>query len=88
MRSRIVAALAALAFLGAAPAAVPAAQQPATSSPVAVAAHTCSSGYKHARIGGQHKCLRRGQFCARRYRPQYRSYGFRCAWDGRYYRLR
>jgi len=57
------------------PAVAPA--QPA-SSPQAVSAKTCSSSYTHAVIGGQHKCLRRGQFCARRYKSQYRRYGFRC----------
>jgi hypothetical protein len=56
-----------------------------TASPAA-ALHTCSSGWKHAVIGGQHKCLRAGQFCAKRYVSQYRSYGYACriASDGRY----
>jgi len=50
--------------------------------PVALApsasAHTCSSSYRHAIIGGAHKCLRRGQFCAARYDRQYHRYGFHC----------
>jgi hypothetical protein len=47
-------------------------------APVAAVAKTCSSGYEHAVVSGSHKCLRRGQFCARRYHRQYRRYGFRC----------
>jgi hypothetical protein len=52
----------------------------------AVALHSCSSGWKHAVIAGQHKCLRAGQFCAKRYESQYRRYGYTCkiASDGRY----
>ena len=52
----------------------------ATSAPGldAAAAKTCSSGYTHAIIGGAHKCLRRGQFCAVRYDRQYHRYGFHC----------
>jgi hypothetical protein len=57
------------------PAAAPA--QP-VSSPQAVSAHSCTGGRVHARIGGKHKCLQRGQFCARAYKRQYRRYGFRC----------
>jgi hypothetical protein len=56
----------------------PAASAPAQPAPHAVAAKTCSSGYKHAVIGGVHKCLRAGQFCTRRYDSQYRRYGYRC----------
>ena len=60
-----------------APAATPV-THPATAA-VSVAAKSCSSGYTHAVIGGSEKCLRRGQFCARRHDNQYRRYGFRCA---------
>lgn len=57
--------------------AVPAHAQP--SSPVAAAAaKPCSSGYKHAVIGGSHKCLRRGQFCARARERDYHRYGYHC----------
>lgn len=49
-----------------------------TDSPQAISAKSCSSGWKHAVIGGQHKCLRRGQFCARRHDSQYHRYGFHC----------
>ncbi|WP_028061167.1 hypothetical protein [Candidatus Solirubrobacter pratensis] len=31
-----------------------------------------------AKIGGKSKCLQRGQFCAVRYKSQYRKYGFNC----------
>ncbi len=57
---------------------------PASSShaaPVAIT-KTCHGSYTHAVIGGVHKCLRAGQFCAHRYDSQYRRYGYRCT---RYY---
>ncbi len=63
--------------LGGLPAAVPAVSS--ANPPLAIAAKTCSSGYAHAVIGRQHKCLQRGQYCARRYNRQYRRYGYRCA---------
>ena len=43
----------------------------------AVASHSCSRG-KHAVIGGAHKCLARGQFCARARDREYHRYGFHC----------
>jgi hypothetical protein len=49
-----------------------------TAPPVAVAAKTCSASYTHAVIGGEQKCLRRGEFCAHRYASQYRRYGYSC----------
>jgi hypothetical protein len=60
---------------------LPAATAPdAHARPVAVAAaKPCSAGYTHAIISGEHKCLRRGQFCARSADRQYRRYGFRCS---------
>ena len=33
---------------------------------------------KHARIGGQSKCIARGQYCARRYERDYERYGYHC----------
>jgi hypothetical protein len=45
---------------------------------IAVASKPCSAGYKHAVIGGAHKCLRRGQFCARSRDSEYHKYGFHC----------
>jgi hypothetical protein len=63
-----------LAFGGAA---VAPATAPVSFTPAA-AAKPCSSGWRHAIIGGEHKCLRRGQYCARRYDSQYHRYGFHC----------
>lgn len=47
---------------------------------VATASHRCSSGYKHARTPGGHKCLRAGQYCShkRGYAKAYRKAGYRC----------
>jgi opacity protein-like surface antigen len=73
LRKFLVAALAAASFAAAAPATAPA--QPPVAANVA---KSCSSGWKHAVIGGAHKCLRRGQFCAHRYDRQYRRYGYHC----------
>lgn len=57
-------------------------------SPTAIA-HSCSAGWVHGIIGGQHKCLRAGQFCARRYDRQYHRYGFHChKYDSRARRYR
>jgi hypothetical protein len=74
MRRILVAALAAIA-IGGLPAAAPARSSDA---PRAVITKTCSAGYKHAIISGSHKCLRRGQFCARSADRQYHRYGFHC----------
>jgi hypothetical protein len=49
----------------------------APQSPVGIA-KSCGAGYRHAIIGGVHKCLRRGQFCAVRYDRQYHRYGYHC----------
>jgi hypothetical protein len=76
MRRTLAVLLAVGALLGA-PALAPEIEP--TGSPVAAAeAKTCSSGYKHAVIGGQHKCLRRGQYCARSRDREYHKYGFHC----------
>lgn len=75
VRRWVLGATAALAVLGAAPTAAPA--TPTTPA-------TCRS----ATIGGQHKCIARGQFCAVRYASQYRQYGLRCTYrdvNGRYH---
>lgn len=76
MARRIVVALVALALCGAAPVAEPLARP--ASVPVAVAAKPCSAGFAHAVIDGEHKCLRRGQFCRRAADRQYHRYGFHC----------
>jgi hypothetical protein len=54
----------------AAPAGVPA-------SPVAHV--SCGSGFRSATIGGSHKCLHGGEYCARRYERQYERYGYECS---------
>jgi hypothetical protein len=87
VRARIVALLVGVAVAAAVPAAQPLAQ-PSHGPAVAIVAKPCSKGYTHAIIGGEHKCLRRGQFCSKSHRKQYRKYGFRCVWDGQYYRLK
>lgn len=46
-------------------------------------AKTCSAGYKHATINGAHKCLRKGQFCAKGADRQYHRYSFHCHSSGR-----
>lgn len=46
--------------------------------PSAAMAKTCSAGYTHAVIGGQQKCLRAGEYCARRYQKQYLHYHYTC----------
>jgi hypothetical protein len=64
----------------------PAAASTATTShaqgtPAAAIAKTCGTGYRRATIGGATKCLRRGQYCSRRYRGQYPKYGYQCRPD-------
>jgi hypothetical protein len=71
MTRKLAVLLAAVSFAAAAPAATTALTAPAI-------AHSCGVGYKHAVIGGAHKCLRRGQYCARRYDTQYHRYGYHC----------
>jgi hypothetical protein len=77
MSRKLVAALVAAMFVAAAPAAAQVAAAPSAGSALANA-HTCGRGYTHAVIGGAHKCLRRGQYCARRYDSQYHRYGYHC----------
>lgn len=48
----------------------------AAAGPVASAA--CSRDVP-ATIGGAHKCLGAGEYCARRYERQYERYGFVCS---------
>jgi hypothetical protein len=50
----------------------------AANAPIVIVAKTCSASYVHAVIGGNQKCLRRGEFCAHAYVRQYRHYGFSC----------
>lgn len=72
--SRIAALAAALAFTVGAPVGAEAHQ----GSPHAVAAKSCSAGFKHASLPWGHKCLRRGQFCKTSGDRSYHRYGFHC----------
>ena len=77
MKRRLAALVVAASVLGAAPAVAPVLD----GSPVAPAsavAKSCGGGYKHAVINGAHKCLRRGQYCARGADRQYHKYGYHC----------
>ncbi len=51
---------------------------PAAPVAPAVAAKSCNSGWTHAVIGGEHKCLRAGQFCAHARDREYHRYGYHC----------
>jgi hypothetical protein len=73
VRNRL-AVLAAVAFSGFVPLGVAQASQPAL-----LTAAQCSSSYTSGRIGGVPKCLRRGEYCAVRYKTTYRHYGFTCS---------
>jgi hypothetical protein len=42
------------------------------------AAKSCSSGFTHAVIGGQQKCLHAGEYCSHAEARQYRHYHFVC----------
>jgi hypothetical protein len=42
------------------------------------AAKTCPSGFTHAMIGGEQKCLHAGEYCSRAEARQYRRYHFIC----------
>ena len=78
IRRWLVGSTAALGLLSAAPIAADAAP----------AAHASIISCKSATIGGKHKCIARGQFCAVRYAGQYRRYGLSCSKrdaNGRYH---
>jgi hypothetical protein len=54
-------------------------------NPPAVAAKSCSAGYRHAVMpDGSHKCLRAGQFCSRKraWQRTYHQKGFHCKVNG------
>jgi hypothetical protein len=42
------------------------------------AAKSCPSGYTHAVIGGEQKCLHAGEYCSHAEARQYRRYHFVC----------
>jgi len=79
-RMRRLASAIAVAFALSLPGAATATAEPPSSPPVAHAAHSCSSGYKHAVTPGGHKCLRAGQYCSTKpgYAPVYKSKGYVC----------
>jgi uncharacterized membrane protein len=68
MRRLFIAALVATAL-----AAAPAPAAPTSADPVAHIACT------NAKIGGQSKCIARGQYCARAQQRDYKRYGFSCS---------
>jgi curli biogenesis system outer membrane secretion channel CsgG len=77
---RISSIVVALALAAAAPAASTAATGPAGA--------TVHAACQSATIGGQHKCIARGQFCARSHQRDYKRYGFSCSKrdrNGRYH---
>lgn len=51
---------------------------PSRGTPRAVLARTCPSGFTHAVIGGQQKCLHAGEYCSHSEASQYRRYHFVC----------
>jgi hypothetical protein len=52
---------------------------PASVSASPTAHVSCSSHYTSATIGGSHKCLHAGEYCARRYERQYERYSYECS---------
>jgi hypothetical protein len=76
LRTRCIGVLAALALVAAAPVVGTAGAR--SGSAVVTAAKSCASGYKSATIGGKHKCLRKGQYCARSDKHEYPKYGYHC----------
>lgn len=74
---RRLAAVAAACLLGAVPAVVPVSDG-IPLAPATAVAKSCSASWTHAVIRGAHKCLRRGQFCARGEDRTYHRYGFHC----------
>jgi hypothetical protein len=82
MRSRLLSVLAVLALAATPTAALADGGTHATghhATSAATAAKSCGRGYVKAKIGGQTKCLRRGEYCAKKYASQYRKYGFTCS---------
>jgi hypothetical protein len=78
MRRLLIAALAATALAATSPALA------APGSGVPVAHIACTN----AKIGGQSKCIARGQYCARAHQRDYKRYGLSCSKrdkNGRYH---
>jgi hypothetical protein len=81
IKSRWAGLLAALALLGAVPAA--SVEASPVAGPQAVAAKSCPPGFTHAALSWGHKCLRAGQFCKTNANREYHRYGFHCKRSGR-----
>jgi hypothetical protein len=77
MNRRVVALLVALCCGVSGEAAVGVASANPAAASARPAAHATSCTY--GRIGGVRKCLRAGEYCARRYKNQYPRYGFTCS---------
>ena len=75
MKRRLVALAVVASIAGAAPASAPVA---GSLAPSVALAKSCGGSYTHGVINGAHKCLRRGQYCARAADRQYHRYGFHC----------
>lgn len=75
MHRHLTAALAATAIAVGVPVAGTAAAHQQQQQPAPSAQAACI----HAKIGGKHKCIARGQYCARRYERDYERYGFTCS---------
>jgi hypothetical protein len=71
MRKRTIAFFVAAALIGGAPA--------ASASTASSSGATAHASCTRATIGGKHKCIARGQFCARRYQRDYRRNGYSCS---------
>lgn len=80
LKARTAGLLAALALLGAMPAASVEADP---IGPQAVAAKSCPPGFTHAALSWGHKCLRAGQYCKTGANREYHRYGFHCKRSGR-----
>jgi hypothetical protein len=53
-------------------------------APSAASAKACPSGFAHATIGGEQKCLHAGEYCAVRDEREYQRYHFKCVEDDGY----
>lgn len=60
-------------------AAICALADPASSQSASPRAHIACTRDVSAVIGGRHKCLGSGEYCATRYERQYERYGFECS---------
>jgi hypothetical protein len=59
----------------------------AIGAPLGAQAKTCSSGYTHAIVEGEQKCLHAGEYCEHSEQRTYRRYHFVCKLVNGTYRL-